>query len=118
MPRNWKRSTATGQRLPVEPAPPPPIPDERIPSGFIVAGAGNPELNGVYESADVYAGRQVYRVGNTKQMYWNGVQWRMDLTSNVQGDYTNGQDSERPPLDGWATNTGIAPAPTLTPIYD
>ena len=87
----------------------------------IVSGGGTSHVNATYTESGTINGK-VNCVNSTvasDTIEWDGSQWRMIQTgpppfSLVTVLYTNPGTGSTPPLTGWVTSSGTAPAPTVT----
>lgn len=87
-------------------------------SSYLVSGAGTTEWNGTYTYAGTYNGTSYFSKDGTHYLVYEAGSWYLSSTASSPGSgapyYVNGGSTTNLPTSGWQTNTGSAPAPTLT----
>lgn len=87
-----------------------------------VSGAGTAAVNGTYMQIGLSNGKPRYSLGGTQTasyyLEWDSVMgyaWTLKSNSGTHV-YVNFSDTPEPPVNGWFTYSGSAPAPTLPNI--
>lgn len=96
--------------------------DNRLPSSYLVSGAGSTYVNGVYEYYQDYQNKPAYKLntGTTAcYLLYTGTYWiinsSLSTTYPLYMNYSSGS-SATPPASGWSNSNGSSPAPTISEI--